>query len=79
MSGPVLFAHAKRGGAMVRVTIAEYSGVRFLDFREWVDREGELLATRKGATMPLSAMRELGEALIAASRLSDSSGPPSGS
>ncbi len=79
MSGPVLFEHAKRGGAMVRVTIADYGGSRFLDFREWVDREGNPLATRKGVTMPLGAMRGLGEALIAASRSSDSSGPPSAS
>ncbi len=79
MSGPVLFEHSKRGGATVKATLADFCGSRFLDIREWVDREGEPLATRKGVTMPLEAMRALGEALIAASRSNDSSGPPSGS
>jgi len=79
MSGSVLFEHAKRGGATVKATIADYCGTNFLDIREWVERDGEPLATRKGVTMPLEAMRALGEALTAASRSNDSSGPSSGS
>ncbi len=68
MSGRVLFEYRKRGGATVKATIADYNGNRFLDIREWVERDGEPLATRKGATMPLEAMQGLGEALTAASR-----------
>ena len=59
MSGRVLFEWPKRGGVSVRVTIAEFNGSRFLDVREWVDRDGQPLATRKGATMPLEALRPL--------------------
>lgn len=69
MSGRVLFEWPKRGGVSVRVTIAEFNGSRFLDIREWVDRDGKPLATRKGATMPLEALQplhaELGAALAA--------------
>ena len=72
--GRVLFEHRKRGGATVKVTIAEYNGSRFLDVREWVERDGQPLATRKGATMPLEALEGLGTALMAASRANDSSG-----
>ena len=59
MSGRVLFEWPKRGGVSVRVTIAEFNGSRFLDIREWVDRDGQQLATRKGATMPLEALQPL--------------------
>ena len=59
MSGLVLFEWPKRGGVSVRVTIAEFNGSRFLDIREWVDRDGLPLATRKGATMPLEALQPL--------------------
>ena len=59
MSGRVLFEWPKRGGVSVRVTIAEFNGSRFLDVREWVDRDGQPLATRKGATMPLEALQPL--------------------
>ena len=59
MSGRVLFEWPKRGGVSVRVTIAEFNGSRFLDIREWVDRDGQPLATRKGTTMPLEALQTL--------------------
>jgi hypothetical protein len=71
----VLFEWRKRGGFFVRATIADYNGSRFLDIREWVERDGQPLATRKGATWPLEAMQGLGEALIAESRLNGSGGP----
>lgn len=76
MSGAVIYERAKRGGMTVRATIAEFQGSRFLDIREWAEQAGQPLATRKGVTMPLDAMRELGEALIAASASNDSSGLP---
>lgn len=76
MSGRVIFECAKRGGAIVRFTLAEYQGSRFLDIREWVEREGQQLATRKGATVPLDAMAGAGEALTTASRLIDASRVP---
>ena len=65
MSGRVIFEWPKRGGATLRFTIAEYQGSKFLDIREWVEREGLPLATRKGTTMPLDAMTSAGEAMIA--------------
>jgi hypothetical protein len=76
MSGRVIFECAKRGGATVRFTIADYQGSRFLDIREWVEREGQPLATRKGATVPLEALAGAGEALISASSSIDASGAP---
>ena len=79
MSGRVIFECAKRGGAVVRFTIAEYQGSRFLDIREWVERDGEPLATRKGATVPLDALASAGEALTAASRHIHASGAPGAS
>lgn len=78
MSGRVIFECAKRGGTTVRFTIADYQGSRFLDIREWVEREGEPLATRKGATLPLEALGGAGAALTSASRQIDDSGAPTG-
>jgi hypothetical protein len=79
MSGRLVFEAPKRGGSCLRVMVSEYRGSRFLDMREWVERGGELAATRKGATMPLDTMQALGEALIAASHAERASGRPSGS
>lgn len=76
MSGRVIFECAKRGGATVRFTIAEYQGSHFLDIREWVQREGQPLATRKGATVPLDALARAGEALTNASCGMSASGVP---
>lgn len=74
MSERVIFECAKRGGATIRFTIAEYQGSRFLDIREWVESNGCLIATRKGATVPLGELAGVGEALTRASRSSDASG-----
>ena len=79
MSEPVLFELPKRGGKILRAAITEFRGSRFLDIREWVEREGQPLATPKGVTMPLEAMQVLGEALTAASRQFDASGAPDAS
>ena len=79
MSGPVLFEVLKRGGNCVRAAITEFRGSRFLDIREWAKRDGQLVATPKGVTVPLEALQGLGEALTAASRQIDSSGAPSAS
>lgn len=79
MSGRVLFEYRKRGGATVKATIADYEGNRFLDIREWVERDGKPIATRKGTTVPLEAMQGLAEALTAASRSNGSSGVPGAS
>lgn len=78
MSERIIFECAKRGGATVRFTIADYQGSRFLDIREWVEREGEPLATRKGATLPLAALEGAGAALTSASRQIDDNGAPTG-
>lgn len=68
MAEQVLFEHPKRDSGIVRVSITSYNGSGpFLNLREWaVSRNGELVATRKGVTLPLEAMRDLGEALLAA-------------
>ena len=79
MSGRILFELRKRGGKILRAVISEYRGSSFVDFREWAERDGEPVATRRGVTMPLQAMEALGEALTAASRQIDSSGAPSAS
>ena len=80
MTGPLLFEAAKRGGARVRFTIASFNGsAPFLDVREWVEKDGEPIPTRKGATIPLEALEPLGEALIAAGRSGRFSGHPSDS
>jgi hypothetical protein len=79
VSGQVLFERRKRNGAVVRVEIANYKGRPFLNIREWAERGGELLPTRKGVTVPLDAMRDLGKALLAASAEKDSSGRPGAS
>ena len=75
MNAPVLFEHAKRGGVTVKVTIADYNGSRFLDIREWVSRDGQPLATRKGATMPLDGIAGLHASLGAYLAENAPSGP----
>lgn len=60
-----LFTHEKRGGAVVVVQVAEFRGARFLDLRQWVPGDGEMLSTKKGVTLPLSCAKALGEALAA--------------
>ena len=79
MSGRVLFERRKRNGAIVRVEMDSYKGHPFLNIREWAERGGKLLPTRKGITVPLDAMRDLGKALLVASAEDDSSGRPGAS
>lgn len=52
----LLFELPKRGGITLRVALTEYCGSRFLDFREWAERDGQPFATRKGVTVPLEAL-----------------------
>lgn len=63
MTGDILFSHDKGAREKVVVQIAEYEGNRFLDLRVWIGAEGELKATRKGVTLPLTAAPALCEAL----------------
>jgi hypothetical protein len=74
-----IFEHRKRGGGRVIVQLAQYEGARFLDIREWVERDGQLTATRKGCTMPPEISRELGEALIGLSGTQAARGLPKSS
>jgi hypothetical protein len=73
---PVIFELPKRGGTTLRAAITDYCGSRFLDVREWAELDGKPLATRKGVTVPLEAIRALGEALMAVSRTIPPSGTP---
>lgn len=62
-AGPVSFSWPKRG-AFVRASVVEYRGSRFLDVREWLlNGSGDLVATKKGVTLPLEAVQPLSEAL----------------
>lgn len=79
MSGPVIFEVRKRGGKILRAAITDFRGSRFLDLREWAERDGNPVATPRGVTVPLEALKPLGEALTAASRQIDASGTPSAS
>jgi len=63
MSAPI-FEHRKRGGVRLIVQLAEYRGSHFIDFREWVEADGNLKATQKGCTIPTNIASELGEALL---------------
>lgn len=63
MSAPI-FEHRKRGGARFIVQHSEYRGSHFVDFREWVETDGNLKATKKGCTIPPDIARSLGEALL---------------
>lgn len=53
----------KRGATTVVAKVAEHKGVSFLDFRNWVEVDGELVPTKKGVTLPLSCAPELAQAL----------------
>jgi hypothetical protein len=75
VTGRPLFEHHKRNGAIVRVEMDNYKGRPFLNIREWAERGGELLPTRKGVTVPLYVMRDLGRALLAASADLDAKDP----
>lgn len=70
-----LFSVEKSGGRTVIARYAEYEGTQYLDLRQWVTKAGELRPTTKGVTVPLEAVRALGEALAAATPPPAPSGP----
>jgi hypothetical protein len=53
----------KRNGAHFVAQVAEHKGKRFLDLRNWIEKDGELVATRKGVTLPLACAADLAQAL----------------
>jgi hypothetical protein len=63
--GEVLYQHPKPGGRTFRVAVREYRGRRFLDVREWGERDGKPLATARGATVPCEALESIADALQA--------------
>ena len=70
-----LFRLEKSGGRVVIVRYAEYEGTQYLDLRQWVTKAGELHPTGKGVTVPLEAVRTLGEVLVGATPPPALSGP----
>lgn len=66
MTAPV-FRLDKSGGRALIAQFADYRGAPFLDVRQWVEKGGELRPTTKGVTVPLEAVRALGEALATSS------------
>ena len=63
----VLFEHIKSGNRRLVAKFAEYKGHPYLDIREWVAGADMLTPTKKGISVPLGVMRQLGEALVTAS------------
>ena len=61
--GQAFFECSKSGGLVLRAQFETYGETTFLDIRQWVDRGEGLIRTNKGATVPLSRVRELGQAL----------------
>ena len=61
--GQAFFECCKPGGYILRAQFETYGTTTYLDIRQWVDRGEGLVRTGKGATIPLSRVRELGEAL----------------
>ena len=61
--GQPFFECSKPGGYILRAQFETYGKTTYLDLRQWVDRGEGLVRTGKGATIPLSRVRELGEAL----------------
>ena len=67
------FECRKAGGYTVRAQFETFGGTTYLDIRQWSGSGMEAIRTRKGATIPLERVRELGEALCRA-HLPDGSG-----
>ena len=59
----ILLKLPKRRGAYILAQICDFKGTSFLDIREWVPRDTDLVATRKGVTVPLESIPLLAEAL----------------
>jgi len=66
MTAP-LFRLDKSGGRAVIAQYGDYAGHPYLDLRQWVMTGDGLRPTTKGVTVPLEAVRALGEALAASS------------
>lgn len=61
--GQAFFECRKPGGYVFRAQFETYGTTTYLDLRQWVDRGDGLVRTGKGATIPLSRVKGLGEAL----------------
>ena len=57
------FECRKPGGYCVRAQFEAFEGTTYLDIRVWTGSGSEAARTRKGATIPLERVRELGESL----------------
>ncbi len=62
-TGQPIFECRKPGGYVLRAQFETYGRSTFLDIRQWSEDGDCLVPTRKGATIPLERVRELGEAL----------------
>ena len=56
------FECRKAGGYVMRVQFDRFERTTYLDVRWWVDQGGELQRTKKGVTIPLERVQEVGEA-----------------
>jgi hypothetical protein len=79
VGGFPLLEHPKRDGIKVRAAICTYGGSTFLDLREWAERDGEPIPTKKGATVPLERLAELHSRLGEYLRPQAPDAPPTGS
>jgi hypothetical protein len=61
--GEPLLDILKRGGELVRVQLQTFKRSTFLDVRVWIRGGDGLVATKKGATIPLERLSELRDAL----------------
>lgn len=48
---------------LVKVEVTSYEEATFIDIREYYEKNGKLIPTRKGVTLPLSALKELKKAV----------------
>lgn len=60
-----LYSMKRKGGVFI-AQIAEHKGGRFLDLRQWVEKDGDLIPTKKGVSLPLGCAGALSEALARA-------------
>ena len=67
----VIFEHTKSGARHVIAQVVEFKGHWSLDIREWLGAPDDRVATRRGISVPLGVMRELGQAILAASPQDD--------
>jgi hypothetical protein len=61
--GQAFFECRKPGGYLLRAQFEKQGTTTFLDVRVWSEHPDGLRPTKKGATIPLGRVRELGEAL----------------